>query len=85
MKNANALVGQLRVMAAREQNEILREYLQQAVAALNSERGAELAILFTAFPPICLHKTPHHQPTRWQQYCDSLSMHEEKKKSRSSA
>ena len=39
MKNANVLVGQLRVMAAREQNEILREYLQQAVAALNSERG----------------------------------------------
>lgn len=45
MKNANVLVGQLRVMAAREQNEILREYLQQAVAALNSERGAELADL----------------------------------------
>ena len=41
MKNANVLVGQLRVMAAREQNEILREYLQQAVAALNSERGAQ--------------------------------------------
>ena len=45
MKNANVLVGQLRVMAAREQNEILREYLQQAVEALNSERGAELADL----------------------------------------
>lgn len=45
MKNANVLVGQLRVMAAREQNEILREYLQQAVAALNSERGVELADL----------------------------------------
>ena len=45
MKNANVLVGQLRVMAAREQNEILRENLQQAVAALNSERGAELADL----------------------------------------
>ena len=45
MKNANVLVGQLRVMAAREQNEILRVYLQQAVAALNSERGAELTDL----------------------------------------
>ena len=45
MKNANVLVGQLRVMAAREQNEILREYLPQAVAALNSERGAELTDL----------------------------------------
>ena len=45
MGNTNGLVGQLRVMAAREQNEILREYLQQAVEALDSERGAELVNL----------------------------------------
>lgn len=41
----DALIGQLRVMAATEQNEILRDYLQQAVAALDSKRGAELANL----------------------------------------
>ena len=41
----DALIGQLRVMAATEQNEILRDYLQQAVAALDSKRGTELANL----------------------------------------
>lgn len=45
MLNKNALIGQLRVMAATEQNEILRDYLQQALDALNSKRGAEMADL----------------------------------------
>lgn len=47
MKNANVLVGQLRVMAAREQNEILRdtvEYLEELDCEVQVDETAEINV-----------------------------------------
>lgn len=47
MKNANVLVGQLRVMAAREQNEILRdtvEFLEGLDCEVQVDETAEINV-----------------------------------------